>query len=78
MLYFQMILHAPGTMPWHCARPENHGLAANARSSMINKGMILMHSQIRGVKPSPLLCCCVENVLRWLKRCDLNLLSNVG
>lgn len=63
MIYFPTLLHAPVPMPWHCARPENHGLAAKARSVMVNKGLILMYSEIRGVKPHPLLCCYVEGVL---------------
>lgn len=44
MIYFQTILHAPVVVPWHCARPENHGLAAKLRSGMVNKGMILMYN----------------------------------
>lgn len=63
MTYFQTILHAPILTPWHCARPENHGLVAKARSSVINKGMILTYSEVRGIKPSPLLCCYVGSVL---------------
>lgn len=42
MIYFQTILHAPVLVLWHCARPENHGLAAKARSSMRNKETFLM------------------------------------
>jgi len=31
VIYFQIILHAPVPMPWHCARPENHSLAAKGK-----------------------------------------------
>lgn len=78
MIYFQTILHAPVPMSRHCARPENHGLAVKARSSMINKGMILMCSEIRGIKPSPFMYCYMESILHWLRRCDLSLLGNSG
>lgn len=43
MIYFRTILHAPVLVLWHCARPENHGLAAKTRSSMRNKGTLLMY-----------------------------------